>query len=400
MAVQLQQSVERQTALIQLAAAGLAAVAQQPRPADKAWFLMHNSLCQLALSEQLADRMLAYQQQSDGALLRLTLQSLEPLTTALAAAGTLPGAGNPGGHATMAALAPLYTIDMAACTLWAAAQTSEPWARIAPAMPHLLSFLRGLHSLVSLAAEAAEAAIDEGPPAQQLICREWLDSDLAQPLFATIAQMSQQQAAAGSSSASPPSLFWSDTIAAVAWHKVVGHLATAFHALASSALPVVAVPSSSQLAAILECVEALLRLAPLLPHLLVPWPSGSSGIVASSPQIRPVMAGTLPVLYLDQSGFEGMSLCTPPHALAAGAFELASWLATATACGLGLGLPPSPSVAAETLMPALNACWAALKYEAAQAAAERQFAAAVAACSGSRQQVRLGGRSCRCLRWL
>jgi len=318
---------------------------------------MHNSLCQLALSEQLEDRRLAHEQQTDGALLRLALQSLEPLTAALAAVGSLPGGGRPGGHATMAALAPVYTMDVAACSLWAAAQTSEQWAHLAPVLPHLLSFLRGLHSLISLAAEAAEAAIAEGAPSQQLICREWLESDLAQPLFATFVRVSQQQEAAGSSSStSPPSLFWSDTIAAVAWHKVVGHLASAFHTLASSALPMVAEPSSSQLAAILECVEVLLRLAPLLPRLLVPGlGSDSSGIVTSSPQSPPVMAGTLPLVQLNEDDFEVMSVCSPPHALATGAFELASWLATATACGLGLGLTPSASVKSEGVMPGLHA---------------------------------------------
>lgn len=84
----LQQSVGLQAALVRLAAGSLTATQQQqqPRLDDAAWRQDFDAYL-MVFSLPLSGGLLAHEQQTNGALLRLALQSQEPLFAALAALG-------------------------------------------------------------------------------------------------------------------------------------------------------------------------------------------------------------------------------------------------------------------------------------------------------------------------
>ena len=384
-AEQLERSVEQQAALVKLVADGLAAALQHgPRLDDAKWCRMQNSLCMLAAVEHLQAGWEAHEQQSGGALLRLVLQSQEPLAAALAALGSLPGGTGPDTHATMAALAPIFNLGLASNALQITAWGSEPWEQLGPVLPQLLSFVGGLHTLLGLIAEAADLATAEGAAEQPLVSSEWLDASQAERLLAD--DLHRRQASAASSSVA--ALLWSDVTTSVAWHRVCGELALAFHMVASCTLPKPGAPSST-LAAATGCIQTLLRLSPLLPRLLVPQPGGSSSssrTPADLPGAQPLKAGALLLNQLDLHNFHRLSLSSPPHALGAASVELASWLAAACACGLGVSFVADPMAVCDAVTPALHACWAALKHNATQVSAHSLHAAARAdASSGGHQ---------------
>ena len=159
-------------------------------------------------------------------------------------------------------LIPISNIGLAGAALHAAVESGRLWEWLAPALPQLLSFLRGLHSLVSLAAEAVPS---EGRPLQQRRSTE------------QFAGSQGQQAAAAASHSSHGLAIWSDTHTSKAWHDIIGQLVHMLHDVASSPLPQTAGTASSTLATAAKCVEALLRLAPLLPRLPLPTAALGSG---------------------------------------------------------------------------------------------------------------------------
>lgn len=188
----LQQSVGLQAALVRLAAGGLTATLQQQQPHldDAAWRQDFDAYL-MVFSLPLHGGLLAHEQQTDGALLRLALQSQEPLFAALAALGP-PGSLPP----CNPVMDLINNIGLAGEALHAAVESGRPWERLAPVLPQLLSFLRGLHSLVSLAAEAVPS--DGQPPQQRRSTEHFAGSQ-------------GQQAAAAASHSSHGLAIWSDT---------------------------------------------------------------------------------------------------------------------------------------------------------------------------------------------
>lgn len=250
--------------------------------------------------------------------------------------------------------------------LWKAAGSGSGW--------QLLSFLRGLHSMVSLAAEAVPS---EGRPLQQRRSTEHF------------AGSQGQQAAAAASHSSHGLAIWSDTHTSKAWHDIIGQLVHMLHDVASSPLPQTAGTASSTLATAAKCVEALLRLAPLLPRLPLPTAAlgsgGFGGYVEPSPQGLALLEAALQLHPSASDRLDLLCQISTSQGLALASAELASWLAASVSAGLQAALPHGPVAVAEKALPALRACWTALKFEAAQAA----FLNALEEAKAGGQQARL-----------
>ena len=361
MAEQLKQAGERQAALVKLAAGGLAAALQQaPRLEDYNWCYLHSASSGLLSLAPLYEGVRAHEQQSGGSLLRLALQSQEPLAAELAGLSILPSSAP--AHATVAAGVPFSNLALAAVALQATAQSVDPWAQLGPILPQLFSFLRGVHVTFRL----ATAAVPAGAEGAHLS-----------------AQLRTDSPPATADSSSVAARMWSDTALFFNMYRASYMLALAFRNLATGPLPSV---HSGTLAVAADCVDALLRLAPLLPRL----PRAASPIAGNPsrelPAVRLQPAGSLPLV--EAHGFWRLCEVSPPQGLAIASAELAHSLAATLSCALEVAAGQEPAAVGDVALPALRACWTALKYEAAQAATEDAACAAEEAAASGAVQAR------------
>ena len=374
-AEQLKQAGERQAALVKLAAGGLAAALQQaPRLEDYNWCYLHSASSGLLSLAPLYEGVRAHEQQSGGSLLRLALQSQEPLAAELAGLSILPSSAP--AHATVAAGVPFSNLALAAVALQATAQSVDPWAQLGPILPQLFSFLRGVHVTFRL----ATAAVPAGAEGAHLS-----------------AQLRTDSPPATADSSSVAARMWSDTALFFNMYRASYMLALAFRNLATGPLPSV---HSGTLAVAADCVDALLRLAPLLPR-LPRAASLTAGRARELPAVRLEPAGTLPLVRSEE--LWSFLEASAPHGLATASAELAHSLAAALTNALEAAAGQEPAAVGDVALPALRACWTALKFESAQAAAEAvEQAATEAAASGAVQARRRGvevGRSLGRLAW-